>query len=105
MTTLRALGVLKQEEWVIIFTNCGSDSCCDSVGLKAAKTSVGNFQLVALIWYTLKTCAAYATNKNWFVLIKSAVSLGIGTISEVQFNSTGPRIWDCEKLATTIAYH
>lgn len=41
VTTLRALGVLKQEEWVIIFTNRGRHSRCDSVGLKAAKKLCG----------------------------------------------------------------
>ena len=61
--TLGALGVLKEEVWVINVTNGRSDYCRDSVSLKAANC-VGNFQRVALTWFTLKTFTAYVTNTN-----------------------------------------
>lgn len=54
MRTLGALGVLKEDEWVIIFTNCQSVNRRDSVGFKAANC-VGNFQLLTLILFTLKS--------------------------------------------------
>lgn len=78
VTPLTALSVLREDEWVIIFTNCASDSHCDSAGPQGGK-------LCGKLSTSRSDTVRHAAEKHCFMLVKDTVSLIFNRFKGTQF--------------------